>query len=112
MIIISSQAPEQRDRATNDARKEATLASWEVGMHGLDWLTALVQAGKARQLSGNGYPSRYTARAADVLPLLAGGAPPNAAGSPYHPRQVTLHPDRMAACPADQELTIDAWDQS
>ncbi|MCX4545920.1 hypothetical protein [Streptomyces sp. NBC_01565] len=111
MIIISSQTPEQRDRSTVDDRKAMILASWDVGLFGLDWLTALVQDGKARQLSGDGYPNRYTARAADVLPLLAHGVPPNA-DPHFDPGRMILHQDRVAACPADQVLTIDAWDQS
>lgn len=96
--------------AAGDA-EEVVLAKWENGIHGLDWISALVAAGRAEQLGFNGYPNRYTARAGDVLPLLADGsvsdARPEVGFRPH-----TLHPDLIAACPADALLTVDAWDQS
>jgi hypothetical protein len=122
-IVVSSQTPEECDRAETDARKAGTLAHWEVGLDGLAWLEQLVQAGKATQLFYSGYPNRYTARAGDVLPLLASGPPaPTGPASiiigddymlPSNWRgKIELHADRIAACPADQVLTIDAWDLS
>ena len=53
-----------------DLPQDATLASWEVGLGGLRWLDALVAAGRAQKLRGDGYPTRYEARAEFVLPLL------------------------------------------
>lgn len=81
------------------------LASWESGVNGLDWLDRLVHVGKARQLLSNGHPNLYTAKAAEVLPLLANGgiSPPGWMG------KVETFPDRIAACTKDQVLTIEAW---
>lgn len=120
-IVVSAQTPEERDRTALEDRKAAILAQWEVGPGGLEWLAQLVQAGRAAQLSASGYPNRYTATAGDVLPLLAGGPPPHTGPAiigddyvmPANWRgKIELHADRLAACPVDQVLTIDAWDQS
>ncbi|MGV9269048.1 hypothetical protein ACWDRR_30765 [Kitasatospora sp. NPDC003701] len=110
-IGISTQTPEQRDGAGDEARKAALLGHWEIGLGGLDWLTGLVAEGRAAQLLHHGYPSRFTARAGDVLPLLAAAGAPGA-GPTAGAFLLELHPDRIAACPADRVLTIDAWDLS
>ncbi|MEV6976867.1 hypothetical protein [Kitasatospora sp. NPDC093806] len=110
-IVISAPDPQRPDRPTADTRGSVVLAKWEAGLGGLDWLSGLVEAGKAEQLSHNGYPNRYTARAGDVLPLLAGGTVPDTGwGAAHRPRD--LYADRMAVCPPDRSLTIEAWDQS
>ncbi|MFC5663758.1 hypothetical protein ACFP3U_12270 [Kitasatospora misakiensis] len=83
------------------------LAKWETGLRGRDWIEALVAAGRAQQLQFDGYPCRYTARAGEVLPLLADGSMPGADW-----RLGELHPARIAACPPDALLTVIAWDQS
>ena len=43
-IVVAAQTPQQRDSAID--RKEVILATWEAGLGGLDWLQALVDAGK------------------------------------------------------------------
>lgn len=103
------------------------LARWEAGVDGLGWLVRLVHTGKARPLLEDGYPNLYTAKAADVLPLLAGdGIKPRKGGpwvfdldedeedarSPGWMGEVETFPDRIAACTAGQMLSIEAWDQS
>lgn len=120
-IIISTQTPEQRDASSSSPDKEGNLASWEAGIGGTDWLNELVKQGKAARLSFGGYPSRYTAAARDVFPLIASG-PPAYKGVPvigddyYTPGgwigTATIDRDKIAQCPLDQQLTIDAWDQS
>ena len=116
---MAAQTPEERDRAIDT--KPAVLANWEVGPGGIEWLHQLVKAGRASQLSFSGYPTRYTAKAANVLPLLAGGPPahrgPPIIGDDYvmpanWKGNVIFHQDKIEACPPDQVLTIDAWDQS
>lgn len=118
-IVVAAQTPEERDRAIDT--KPAVLANWEVGPGGIEWLHQLVKAGRASQLSFSGYPNRYTAKAVDVLPLLAGGPPahrgPPIIGDDYvmpanWKGNVIFHQDKIEACPPDQVLTIDAWDQS
>jgi hypothetical protein len=74
-IVISMQTPEERDRADQDTRRAALLANWEASVNGSRWVHQLVEQGKATQLSSGGYPNRFTAKACDVLPLLANGVP-------------------------------------
>jgi hypothetical protein len=126
-IVVSTQTPEECDRADQDARRAAILAQWDAGAGGIRWLERLTAEGRATKLSGGGYPNRYTARAGDVLPLIEGDGiqPPKDgmwifgidegeeyAQPPGWMGKVEVHTDRVAACPAAQVLTIDAWDQS
>jgi hypothetical protein len=120
-ITVTALAPEEDDRGSPEAWRAATLASWSAGLGGLDWIEALVAQGKAAELSGNGYPSRYVARASDVLAILRQGLPagrgPMVIGDDYAipegwTGRIAIHPDRIAACPGDRMLTIDAWDES
>ncbi|MFF2660528.1 hypothetical protein ACFVUH_24605 [Kitasatospora sp. NPDC058032] len=92
--------------AVGDGEGEV-LAQWETGLGGLDWIAALAAAGRAEQLRFDGYPLRYAVRAEEVLPLLADGSVFDAGHRSCEP-----HPERVAACPPDALLTVDAWDQS
>jgi hypothetical protein len=118
-IVIDPRTPGERDAA--DDKMSPLLASWEASAGGIRWLEQLVREGKAQRLKSNGYPTRYTAKAGDVLPLIAGGPPkppgPLIVGDDYvmpgdYIGKLTLHQDRIATCPPDQVLTVDAWDQS
>ena len=126
-IVVSTQTPEERDRVDQNARRAAILAQWESGAGGLDWLSTLTRTGKAKQHTFSGYPNRYPARAGDVLPLIESGdiAPPKDGiwvfgideGEEYvqppgRVGKIEFYADRVANCPGDQLLTIDAWDQS
>ena len=126
-IVVSTQAPEERDKADQENRRAAILAQWEAGAEGIRWIERLTAEGKATKLSGFGYPNRYTAKAADVLPLIEGGGiqPPKDgmwifgidegeeyAQPPGWMSKLEVHADRVAACPVGHVLTIDAWDQS
>src|SRR5574337_449568 len=114
-IVIAAQTPEDRDAVETESRRAAILAQWEVGPGGLDWLVELVRVGKADQFSASGYPKRYTAKAGDVLPLLAGGPPAHTGsaiiGDDYVVPanwlgKIELHADKITACSSDQVLTI------
>ncbi|MDO5692712.1 MAG: hypothetical protein Q4G70_09565 [Pseudomonadota bacterium] len=126
-IIISRLNVQEYERADKETHRAAVLAQWEVGVNGLHWLDRLINEHKAVQLSFNGYPNRYTALAEDIFPLLknAGIQPPREGltiigldeGEEYvQPPgwigDIEMHADRMATCPSDLMLTIDAWDQS
>lgn len=79
----------------------------------------MAERGKATQLKKGGYPTRYVAFARDVLPLIANGPPqhddmdiigddhvmPNGRSG-----NVILRHEKIAVCPPEQILTIDAWD--
>lgn len=119
-IVISTQTPEERSRHADD-RREAILATWEVGLGGLDWLDDLVARSAAQRIRADGYPSIYLAPAEAVLPLLVDGPPAHNGGMvigddyvmpPKWVGKVEIHAERMAACPRNQRLTIEAWDLS
>lgn len=113
-IIIAQQTPEERDKSPKDSKDDAVLANWETGLGGTQWLDKLTQEGKAIQLSENGYPNRYTAKAKDVLPLIINGIPENVTiFMPVNWKgKIVKFDDKIAACSPEQTLTIDAWDQS
>lgn len=118
-IVISTQSPEERQQAVY--RKAFILATWEVGIGGLDWLEQLVARRDARKIRSDGYPNVYIASAAVVLPLLVDGPPAHQGlaviGDDYvlpanWLGKVKINADRMASCPAQHQLTIEAWDLS
>lgn len=86
---------------------ETSLASWTAGLGGTDWLDDLVRNNKAKNLGGNGYPNNYSAQASVILPLLTielidligGGI-------------IRLKTDRITGCSENENLIIEAWDQS
>lgn len=100
----------------------SVLATWESSTGGLDWLEALANEGKAELRSGNGYPRRYVLRAKDILSLLGRGQAPKHVGFAVIGDDYLMpagwtgcanfHGDRIAACAAEEELIVDAWDQS
>lgn len=126
-FVVTTQRPQERDDPTPYKLRESTLAQWEVAVSGIDWIERLVKDGKAVQLKSGGYPSRYTAKAGVVLPLLKNGGVLPAkdglwvfgvdAGEEYAQPpdwidNVQVHAERVAACPPDLDLTIDVWDLS
>ncbi|HTE20052.1 MAG TPA: hypothetical protein VK689_16935 [Armatimonadota bacterium] len=102
-------------------RERGQTASWLAGWGGLDWLDALVEKGDATYLGGDGYPLKYTALAANVLPLIARGPPkhdaPLVIGDDYimpggWTGEFKVFRWRVMRCPSDTLLQIHAWDQS
>ncbi|MCX5199195.1 hypothetical protein OOK31_35845 [Streptomyces sp. NBC_00249] len=98
-----------KDSGHHDYSGTQGLAYWTTTSM-LGWLHELEMQGKARKILDSGYPLRYTARARDVLPLLADEALLGMGVWPHTGK--SLYPDRIAACPGDQLLIIDAMDQS
>ncbi len=102
--------------------ERALLARWMApGFRGLDWIEALVKAGTASYLGGNGYPVMFSAPAREVLALIeAGPAPyqgPPIFGEDYvllpgAASPVTIDRAKVQACPPEAMLRIHAWDQS
>lgn len=98
------------------------LATWETSIGGLDWLEDLEQKGLATCISRNGYPTRFTAVADAVLPILRGGELPQHSGMEVigddyitpagWSGEVKIYAERIAECRSDGCLTIEAWDQS
>lgn len=111
---------ERQQAGSTGSKDTQALATWETGLRGLDWIDALVDQGKATRESAGGYPNRYIADAAAVLPiLLAQQVPPHrqfgAIGDEVPAgwvSRVQFHTDRIALCSHDEPLVIEAWDQS
>ena len=67
-ISVYRQTNASLSPAAAESAKDTRLAVWQTGLSGLNWLNELVQAGKAVNLGGNGYPSRYTATFENIIP--------------------------------------------
>lgn len=86
---------------------ENSLASWTSGLGGTDWLDKLVKDNKAKDLGGNGYPNNYSVKASEILPLLTTESINSGGGA-----NVRLKIDQIINCSVDENLIIEAWDQS
>lgn len=100
----------QRDRdllaAKPDSPAGIRLAEWHTG--GLDWLNDLVKAGKAIDLGGDGYPSKYTAIAKYLFPRI------REEDEWSHRLFGKSAADLVALsdCHPDEWLVLEAWDSS
>lgn len=117
--------------------EDSILATWRTGPCGINWLDELVRKSKAvAQLSSGGYPWRYTCVAKEILPTNSDfpaeeRLPPS--GGFVHPwswedafservarlnslperiAYFEMYPDRIAECRPNDELLIEAWDNS
>jgi hypothetical protein len=107
--------------ATAESAEGSRVAVWQTGTEGLDWLKELVSEGKAVDLGGNGYPSRFTATAEVLIQRIVDG-PPGArdqwlvdAGDIVTDKWVgkTMVDGAVASqCAADEWLIVKAWDES
>jgi len=122
-IYINRTPSRATGAATEDSlRDESLLASWLTGINGCKWIEALVEEGKAKYLgSYGGYPRSYSAEAKYVIPLaLSLKAKTDGAtviGDDYvhiggFNSNIQLFLDRIKDCPLEEELSIEAWDQS
>lgn len=105
-IVVDPRAPAERD--ASDDKLSPLLASWGANVFNTRWLKSLVSEGKAKQHSFSGYPNRFTAKASDILPIIAELAHSTNDGV----ADVTIHEEKLAIIPIDQILTIDVWDIS
>ncbi|MFD7629028.1 hypothetical protein ACFV7Q_23855 [Streptomyces sp. NPDC059851] len=109
VVIPTGEQAEDLKDSSHHHGSDRILASWTT-TDVLMWLNDLVQHGKAQEILCSGYPLRYTARAGDVLPLLTDEELLGIGRWPF--TDPYLDPDLIAACPPDELLIIDAWDQS
>lgn len=108
-----------RRRATDPA-DGLLIGRWTTGVFGLKWLDDLVATQEALDLGRNGgYPCRYSMRAATFRSAIAKEAPPTEPRPllPFEvlpPGWISPGVDRAAlsGCVPDDELVIEAWDQS
>ena len=79
------------------------LALWTVSAEPgcLGWIDDLVEAGKAEQLQGNGYPMLYVGDTAAILDALRGEI-----------RVTEEIESRLDKCREDDALVVTAWDLS
>ena len=97
------------------------LAVWQTDVWGLDWIKGLVTGGRAMDLGGVGFPTRYTATAECISPQFS-GEPPRAhlvwtreVGDTVNEKwagRTVIDDDVVAACSPDEWLLIEAWDES
>jgi hypothetical protein len=121
MIYLSRLKDGGASPGTMQSEKGASLATWQTPAEGLRWIDELVKSGGITQLGGDGYPYRYTAPAASLLPLIENG-PPKANTTwtvgegdvldGAWSGKTLLHRDAMAECRAEEWLLIEAWDES
>ena len=119
-IYIHRRLPEQSLEEATRA-PETLLAAWQTSMGGLDWVYELVKEGKAQDLGGTGYPCLYSSVAKYVLPKISSG-PPNYDSQVVIGDDYVLPPGwigdakiyhkAIAECLPNEELIIEAWDQS
>ena len=101
--------------------KSEYLMIWSAGIGGLDWLDQLVKDGLAQDLGGNGYPCRYSAKAAVLLPRVVPVLPNYEGkfviGDDYvlaggEHWGIKLNQSKIDACSPEETLIIEAWDES
>lgn len=120
-ISVYRQVENGSSPATDRSSHGVRLAVWQTGLYGLGWLDELVRDGKAVDLGGDGYPLRYTATAESIIPHIIDG-PPEARQiwaldtesiviGAWEGRTV-VDRDAVLACPPDEWLLIEAWDES
>ena len=107
--------------ATAESAEGTRLAVWQTGVDGLDWLREMVTEGKVVDLGGNGYPSRFTATAEQLLPRIV-ESPPGAraewlldAGDIVTDKwegKTVVDGAVAAECGADEWLIVEVWDES
>ena len=101
---------------------DTLIASWCVGIGGLDWLDELVKQGLAQDLGGNGYPCKYSAKAEVILPKILTSLPINENAKPTlgddyildtkESWDIKINQDLIKSCKSSETLSIVAWDLS
>lgn len=100
---------------------EDFIGRWRTGANGLNWLDQLVKDDKAVDLGGNGYPMRYVISAGVLFSTLKGGLPANASplilGDDYvipegAGGEIKWDPVEVQKCAGNDQLIVEAWDQS
>lgn len=122
-IYVNRSPTRLGESASEEAlRDETLLASWLTGLNGCKWIETLVEQGKGKDLGTfGGYPHSYSAKAEFVIPLILSlqskSDGPIVVGENYahiggFNSDIELFLDRIKACPMDEVLSIEAWDQS
>lgn len=101
---------------------DALIASWCVGIGGLDWLDELVKQGLVKDLGGNGYPCKYASKADVILHKILPSLPINENAKPTlgddyiidtkGSWDIKINQEAARSCKPSEILTIEAWDLS
>jgi hypothetical protein len=95
---------------SQDKREGVLVARWMTeAFGGLDWADNLVASKQALDLGGSGYPSRYSIPAGVLLTLLSHGFP---SARPGWTSNLLMDRAALASCSSEEELEVEAWDQS
>ena len=102
--------------------KEQKIASWMVGVSGTDWLRNLAEEGVAKDVAVNHvYPHVFSMKANDLVPILKNGIPQEDGGLVIGEDYVVsgnkvwdfnINPELLNQSQPEDELIIEAWDQS
>lgn len=120
-ISVYRQTDDGLAPATTESARGLRLAVWQTGLRGLDWIMELVKAGDAIDLGGNGYPCRYTATARNLVSHIIGGPPEANAIWLFDEHDIlteewagktVIDETVVSACPPDEWLLVEAWDES
>lgn len=102
-------------RCESDTSPNVTPANWLAGREGLDWLHKLIESGDATRMEMHGYPSRFLVTAGAALPVILKDPPPPGVRLPdgHGPTQgAYLNRNEIALYSPDEQLLVEAWDQS
>lgn len=120
-ISIHRQSDDGGHPASFDSPYGSSLAVWQTGFRGREWLDDLARRSLAINLGGNGYPSRYTATAEQILPRLVPKPPFANDVWRYDPRDILtdkwhgktfMDHEGLAKCVPSEWLLIEVWDES
>jgi hypothetical protein len=112
-ITLTLQTPEEYAQLSNG--DDSWLGKWDADVDGLNRLDHLIADGRAVELGGNGYPVFYAVRADVLRPLLRRPKSPDdrfAALPQPRRRKQYIRRTRLKELPADQLITVVAWDMS
>ena len=108
--VVRQETADRTQPAAFDTSQGRIVANWVSFVYGEEKLTALLPPDSIIALGGDGYPSRMTARAGELLPALRrGGAPDPKRGGDD---RVTFYEVVAADCDDNEWLIIEMWDQS
>lgn len=112
-----------RKQGTGSIWDEHTLSDWETGLDGTDWLDRLVEEGLVQKTDDKGgYPVKFVGRAKDILPHLKSQPTPHKGpdviGEDYFmptgwKGTIKAKEHLLLEClESNEEIIVDAWDQS
>lgn len=99
------------DESFEELSKGPLIATWDVGLHGLDWIDEYERRHEAIRVCGNGYPLSFLLSVAALRPILLAGPPGLATARDWHPGDRF---DRLLleSLSGNELVYLEAWDKS